>query len=147
VYDGALVPVLAGVLRNLGSKRCLLVHGEDGLDEITIAAKTQIAELKDGEVQTYTVAPADVGLSEAKMSDLLVSDVQEAAEALRSVLAGEKGPRRDVVLLNAGAAILVAGAAGDLQEGVRKAGETIDSGAAARTLDELVRVSNETVHE
>ena len=143
VYDEALVPVMAGVLRNLGSKRCLVVHGEDGLDEITITGKTRVAELRDGEIRNLTISPSDAGLTEGKLDDLVVSGPEEAAEAIREVLAGDKGPRRDIVLLNAAAAILAAGAADDLSHGVRKAAEAIASGAARTTLEMLVRVSNE----
>ena len=143
VYDPALVPVMANVLRNLGSKRCLIVHGEDGLDEITITGQTQVAELKGGEIETYAIAPEDVGLAAADLSDLLVESVEEATAALRGVLAGETGPKRDVVLMNAGAAILVSGAVDTLAEGVAKAAESIDSGAAKDTLENLIRVSNE----
>jgi anthranilate phosphoribosyltransferase len=142
VYDKALVPVMAGVLGNLGSKRCLVVHGEDGLDELTVTGKTHVAELRDGKVTQYEIAPEDVGLSRASLEDLVVADVDEAAEALRSVLRGDAGPRRDIVALNAGAAILVSGAAAELAEGVARANEAIDSGAAAKTLETLVQVSN-----
>ena len=143
VYDPALVPVMANVLRNLGSKRCLIVHGEDGLDEITITGKTQVAELKDGEIETYAITPEDVGLVASNLSDLLVESVEEATAALRGVLAGEAGPKRDVVLMNAGAAILVSAAVDTLAEGVAKAAKSIDSGAAKDTLENLIRVSNE----
>lgn len=143
VYDEKLVPVLAGVLKNLGSKRCLVVHGDDGLDEITITGNTHVAELKDGTVTTYTRSPEDVGLPRASLSDLVVRGPDEATAALRSVLKGESGPRRDIVLLNAGAALMLAGAAKDLGEGIARAGKAIDSGAAQKTLDDLIRISNE----
>jgi len=142
VYEAELAPLLAEVLRELGSKRCMVVHGEDGLDEITITAKTRVAELADGAVKTYTLSPEDFGFRPAPMSALRVASVEEAAEAIRSVLAGEKGPRRDIVALNAGAAIMVGGAAADLKEGVARAAEVIDSGTADKTLADLVRLSN-----
>ena len=144
VYDGALAPVMAGVLGKLGSKRCMVVHGEDGLDEITVTGPTQVAELKDGAVSTYAVSPEDFGLASAPLDDLLVDTVEDAAEAIRSVFGGEEGAKRDAVLLNAGAAILVSGAAGDMKDGIAKAAAAIDSGAAAVTLENLVRVSSES---
>jgi len=143
VYDAALPPVLANVLSNLGSKRCLVVHGDDGLDEITTTGRTLVAELHEGHVSTYTLAPEDVGLPRAKLSDLVVKDVAEAAEAIQSVLDGKRGPRRDIAALNAGAAIMVAGLARDLREGVRRAEEAMDSGAARKALQELIRLSNQ----
>jgi len=144
VYAAELVPVMAGVLRNLGSKRCIVVHGHDGLDELTITGPTRVAELIDGEVNERTISPDDVGLSVAPLETLLVEGVDSAAEAIRSILSGDTGPRRDVVLLNAGAAIQVAGAAESLVEGVQRAGEVIDSGRAQKTLDDLIRISNNT---
>lgn len=144
VYDKALPVVLAGVLRNLGSKRCMVVHGDDGLDEITTTGRTFVAELRDGEIKTYTLSPEDFGLPVARLADLVVHNVEEAAAAVRSVLAGEPGPRRDIVLLNAGAAIAVSGAASDLREGIRLAAQSIDSGAARQALERLAEASNAT---
>jgi anthranilate phosphoribosyltransferase len=141
VYDDKLVSVLAGVLKNLGSKRCMVVHGEDGLDEMTVTGATHVAELKGGVVETYTLVPEDLGLRRASLSDLVVQGPDEAADALRGVLNGATGHKRDIVVLNAGAAILVAGAADDLEEGMAKAVRAIDSGAAAKALETLVRVS------
>jgi len=142
VYQANLAPVLAEVLRELGSKRCMVVHGEDGLDEITITARTRVAELADGEVKTYTLSPEEFGFDPAPLSDLRVESVEEAADAIRSILAGEKGPRRDVAVLNAGAAIMVGGAAADLKEGIARAAEVIDTGAATKTLEKLIEISN-----
>jgi anthranilate phosphoribosyltransferase len=142
VYDAALAESLAGVLRNLGSMHCLVVHGDDGLDEMTTTANTQVAELKDGEVKTYTLAPEDVGLARASLDDLIVDTPEKATEALRLVLAGETGPRRDIVVLNAGAAIMVSGAAADLKAGIDKARESIDTGAAQAALDKMIEISN-----
>ena len=142
VYDASLVPVLAEVLRSLGSKRCFVVHGADGLDEMTTTGETQVAELKDGEVRTYMIVPEDVGLARATLEDLVTDTVENAADIVRAVLSGERGARRDIVTLNAGAAIVAAGAAKDLSEGVGKAAEALDSGAAAATLENLIRISN-----
>ena len=142
VYDPALPPVLAAVLKNLGSERCLVVHGDDGLDEITTTGKTLVAELKDGEVTLHEWTPEQFGLPRAKLSDLVVRSIAEAAEAVRSVLKGERGPRRDIVALNAGAAIMVAGLAADLLSGIRRAEQVIDSGAAEKALQSLIRITN-----
>lgn len=141
VYDAALVPLLAGVLRDLGSDRCMVVHGDDGLDEITTTGSTAVAELSGGAVRCYSVTPEQFGLARAKLSDLVVRTLEEAAESVRNVLAGKPGPHRDIVLLNAGAAIMVSGAAGDVAAGMKKAAESIDSGAARRTLERLAAVS------
>jgi len=142
VYDASLPPLIAAVLRNLGSERCLVVHGDDGLDEITTTGRTLVAELDGGAITNYYLTPEEVGLPRAKLADLTVRTVEEAAEAVRSVLAGEEGPRRDIVLLNGGAAILVAGLAKNLKEGLARAAESIDSGAARKALEALVRITN-----
>ncbi len=142
VYDKSLPPLLAGVLRNLGSLRCLVAHGDDGLDEITTTGRTLVAELRDGAVRTYEISPGDFGLPTARLTDLVVHSVEESAAAARSVLGGERGPKRDIVLLNAGAAIAVSGAAKDLSEGIGRAAEAIDSGAARAALERLTAVSN-----
>jgi anthranilate phosphoribosyltransferase len=142
VYDPALPPILAAVLKNLGSERCLVVHGDDGLDEITTTGRTLAVELKDGEVTMRELAPEQFGLPRAKLADLVVRSVEEAAEALRAVLNGEPGPRRDIVALNAGAAIMVAGLASDLSSGVRRAEQVIDAGAAHQALESLIRITN-----
>ena len=120
----------------------MVVHGDDGLDEITISAETKVSELKDGEVRTYTVTPEELGLARAEISALAVSSPAEGAKVLREVLSGAKGPRRDIVLANAAAAAVVAGLARTLLEGVSLAAAAIDSGAAARALERLVEVSN-----
>jgi anthranilate phosphoribosyltransferase len=143
VYDASLPPVIATVLRNLGSERCMVVHGDDGLDEITTTGKTLVAELKDGDISTYHLTPEELGLSRAKLADLTVRTIEEAADAVRSVIGGAKGPKRDVVLLNAGAAIMVSGQASDLKSGIAKAAASVDSGAGAKALEDLVRITNE----
>jgi len=142
VYDRGLVEPLAGVLKNLGSKRCLVVHGEDGLDEITTTGHTMIAELARGEITTYSLAPEDVGLPRADLRDITTESPEEALQAIRDVLAGRKGPKRDVALLNAGAAILAADAADDLKEGIAKAAESIDSGATQNALQKMIDITN-----
>ena len=142
VYDAALTEVMAGVLKALGSKRCFVVHGLDGLDEMTITDRTIVSELADGEVTTREVAPEDFGLARCRVEDLVVGSPEESATAIRAVFAGATGPRRDIVLLNAAAGITAAGAAGDIARGVEVAAEAIDSGRVAETLERLVTVSN-----
>jgi anthranilate phosphoribosyltransferase len=142
VYDGALTDTLARVLSKLGSKRVFVVHGEDGLDEISTTGSTQVTELNEGQVRTYVIHPEDFGLPVALMEDLKGGDAAANAAILREVLGGQKGPRRDSVLLNSAAVIVAAGKAGDLKEGLERAAESIDSGRAAATLEQLIRVSN-----
>jgi len=142
VYDDAWVEPLAGVLRNLGSRHCLVVHSTDGLDEISISAATHVAELRDETIRTYMLAPEDVGIPRAEQAALRVNSLDEAAEALRRVLRGEAGPLRDVVVLNAAAAIMVSGAAADLAEGIERARASIDSGAARRSLEKMIEITN-----
>jgi len=142
VYDARLVEPLARVLGNLGSVRCLVVHGDDGLDELTTTAPSQVAELDGGEVTCWTLEPEDVGLPRASLDDLKVEGPDESAAAIRAILAGETGPKRDIVVLNAAAAIVAVGKGDDLMAGIAVAIEAIDSGAAAATLAKLVATSN-----
>jgi len=142
VYDAALLVPMAQVLASLGSTRCLIVHGDDGLDELTTTTASQVCELRAGQVTRYAITPADTGLPTASLDDLRVDGAEESAAAIRAVFAGDRGPHRDIVVLNAGAALMVADKAEDLAAGIRLAGEVIDSGAAAATLDKLVAVSN-----
>lgn len=141
VYASGLVPKLAVVLQGLGAERALVVHGHDGLDEISIAAETTVAELKAGEVEECVIAPEDYGLERAPLEAIQVEDAAASAEMIRGVLAGKQGPARDITLLNASAALYVAGAAEDTVAGVDLAAETLDSGKARTTLEELVKVS------
>ncbi|MCW8825992.1 MAG: anthranilate phosphoribosyltransferase, partial [Gammaproteobacteria bacterium] len=133
---------LAHVLNQLGSRHVLIVHSEDGMDEISIGAPTLVAELKDGEVKTYTIQPEDYGMSRHPITDLAVDSAEASLKMVKSVLNGEKGPATDIVILNAGAAIYAAGLADDLQRGVEKAEAVIASGEAAAKLDALVKLSN-----
>lgn len=142
VFSPLWVEPLARVLRELGSEHVLVVHAEDGLDEISIGGPTRVAELKDGEITVYSVSPADFDMQISDLSQLAVSDAQASLAMIRSVFAGERSPARDIVALNAGAAIYAAGIAPTLREGVRLAGETIDSGRAAKTFDALIETSN-----
>ena len=142
VFSWQWVEPIAHVLRNLGAEHVWVVHGHDGLDELTTTGSTDIAELKDGKITVFEVTPADAGLAPAKLSDLRGGDAAFNAQAIRDVLAGKKGPFRDIVLLNAGAALIVGGKAANLTDGVALAAHSIESGAAAAALDKLVEVSN-----
>ena len=142
VPSEALTETIAGVLAKLGAVRAMVVHSADGLDELSTTAPAKVAELKDGRVTVGTVDAGDLGLPRAQLEDLLVDSPEASAEVIRQVLAGQAGPPRDIVLLNAAAAIVVAGLAEDLPAGLAKATESIDSGAAATALAKLVAVSN-----
>jgi len=143
VFHRDLTKTLAHALRGLGSVRALVVCGLDGLDEITTCANTEASELRDGTVETYEIDPQSLGLPLARREDLLVDSVEASASAIAAVLDGQSGPHRDIVLLNAAAAIVAADAAADLGAGLATAAESIDSGAAKQALEALVRVSGE----
>ncbi len=142
VFDGALTEALAGVLRELGSDQALVVHGSDGLDEITLTGPTQVSELRNGHVSTRQIHPGDFGLQTVPAEALKGGDADHNARILRGVLDGEEGPQRDVVLLNSAAAMVVGGLAEDITAGLEVARESIDSGKARQALDRLVEVSN-----
>ena len=143
VYSAALTETLAGVLGTLGAERAFVVHGSDGLDEMTLTGPTRVSELKNGSVSTYDVSPGDFGLAQASADALKGGDADYNAEITRSILNGEEGPRRDIVLLNAAAAIVAGDKARDLNEGVQVAAEVIDSGKALEKLEALVAASRE----
>lgn len=143
VFAPELTDRLAEVLGELGSERAWVVHAEDGLDELSTIGPTRVSELKDGEVHTWRLEPQSLGLPYARLSDLQVENAEDSARVIRRVLAGEKGPARDISVLNAGAAIHIADRAFDLSEGIALAQGAIDSGAARRSLEMLVRCSNE----
>ncbi|ODN68780.1 Anthranilate phosphoribosyltransferase [Methylobrevis pamukkalensis] len=142
VFAGQWVEPIAEVLARLGSERAWVVHGSDGLDEITVTGPTRVAALEDGRVTTFDVAPEDVGLARHPADALKGGTADENAAALRGVLDGTRNAYRDAVLMNAGAGILLAGKADDFAGGVAMAAEAIDSGAALRALERLVAVSN-----
>jgi len=142
VFSRQWVEPLAHVLKNLGCERAYIVHGSDGLDEITTAGATHVAALENGAVKTFDIAPEDVGLPKAKAETLHGGDAEANAAALLAVLKGGKGPFRDVALFNAAAALLVAGRAEDLKEGVALGTKSLDSGEAEGRLDRLIRISN-----
>lgn len=142
VFHADLVGIQARVLQRLGSRRVLVVHGSDGMDEITISGNTMVAELKDGEVHEYTVHPSQFGLSTATLQDISVANVQESRDMLLGVLDNKPGAARDIVMMNAGAAIYLAGLSDTLPGGVKKAAMILESGAAKQKLQQLVQVSN-----
>ncbi|WP_018698360.1 anthranilate phosphoribosyltransferase [Amorphus coralli] len=143
VFDGRWVEPIARALAELGTEKAWVVHGTDGLDEITVTAETQVASVDGGEVTTFTVKPEDAGLPRWPLETLIGSDAHKNATALREVLEGKAGAYRDIVLMNAAAAFIVADRVDTLQEGATLAAETIDSGRALDVLGRLVASSNE----
>lgn len=142
VYSIELVEKLAEALSMLGLRRAMVVHGLDGLDEITTTGPTRIAEVREGNVHSYEITPEEFGMSRATLADLAGGDVAENAAIVREMLGGKKSRRRDVVLLNAAAALVVGGKAQGIAEGVSLAGQSVDSGAAASKLAALARFTN-----
>lgn len=147
VYDGYLVEPLAQVLINLGIKRGMVVYGQDKLDEISLSAPTTICEIKDGWFKSSVITPEDFGLQRCRKEDLRGGTPEENAEITRSILRGEKGPKRDAVLMNAGASLYIGGKAGSMKDGIILAAQLIDSGKAAETLNRLITVSNRPEEE
>ena len=142
VFSWHWVEPIAHVLKSLGAEHVWVVHGHDGLDELTTTGATDVAELKDGKVTVFEVTPADAGLQPAKLSDLRGGDEKENATAIRDVLAGKKTPLRDIAVLNAAAALIVAGQAANLTDGAALAAHAIGSGAARKALERLVAITN-----
>ena len=142
VYDDYLVEPLAQVLINLGVRRGMVVYGQEKLDEISMSAPTTICEIKEGWVKSYVIAPEDFGFERCAKADLAGGTPEENAAITRAVLGGEKGPRRNAVLMNAGASLYIGGKAGSMKEGIALAAELIDSGKALETLQKLIEVSN-----
>ena len=142
VYDGYLAEPLAQVLISLGVKRGMVVYGQDKLDEVSMSAPTFVCEFKDGWFKSYTVAPEDFGFARCAKSDLVGGTPEENARITRDILSGVKGPKRDAVLLNAGAALYLGGKAENWKDGVALAAELIDGGRALETLNKFVEVSN-----
>ncbi len=143
VYREELVEVLASVLLELGCRRGFIVHGMDGMDEVTLTGPTRVGEIRDGKVHLYTVEPEDFDLPRCDLSGLQGGDAVQNADIVRTVLRGEKGARRDVVLLNSAFALVAADLADDLSTGIRMAAEAIDGGGAMKKLEGLIRVTNE----
>lgn len=142
VYNEDLTEIMAQVLCELGSERAFVVHGSDGLDEITISGESKISEVRDGEVRTYYVTPEDFGIGRAPISAIQGGDARQNAEIIRDILSGQSGTRRDVVLLNAAAGLVVGGKAKALGEGIEMARASIDSGKALSCLDRLIALTN-----
>ena len=143
IYDGTLLETVAQVLGNLGSARAMVVHGEEGLDEISLGGPTSVAEWKEGAVTCYTLHPEEFGFEKCAAERLTASDPEECAAIVTAVLKGEPGPARDVVLLNSGAALCVSEGVPTIADGIRLARERIDSGAALDKLQHLIRLTNE----
>jgi anthranilate phosphoribosyltransferase len=143
VYDPKLTGVLANVLKDMGSKHVMVVHGKDGMDEITLTTTTSISELKNNVIKEYYFNPQDYGLALCKPADLLGGDPKENAVITTSILLGVKGPQRDIALLNAAAAIIVAQKADSFPLALSLAEESIDSGAAYRKLEKLIKLTQE----
>ena len=142
VFDGKLTETMANVLSALGAVRAMVVHADDGLDELSTTSPTKISELKDGNVTTRTVKPENFGFKRATLEDLVISSAADSAEKIRKVLAGKAGPVRDIVVLNAAAVLAVAEKAESIKEAMPLAERAIDSGAAATALEKLVEISN-----
>ena len=143
VYDEYLIEPLAKVLMELGVKRGMVVYGMDKLDEISLSAPTKVCEIKDGALHTYEIKPEDFGLTRCKKEDLAGGDPKENAAITLSILEGEKGAKRDAVLLNAGAALYIGEKAKSMQEGINLAARLIDSKRALKVLEDFIKVSNE----
>ena len=143
VYAEHLTEVLARVLGELGSRRALVVHGSDGLDEITITGESKVTELKSGQVHTYSVTPEEFGLRRASLDEIRGGDAPQNGRIILEVLEGREGPRRDIVLLNAAAGLVASGSANDFTQGVRLAAESIDSGKAMGKLRRLIEFTNQ----
>jgi len=138
VFSEQWVKPLAEVLGKLGSKHVMIVHADDGMDEISIGSATQVAELKDGKVTTYKVSPEDFGMTSGDCAELAVADANESLKVIRAVLDGQKSSAHDIVALNAGAAIYVAGIADSLETGIKKAQAVMNDGSANSKLDQLI---------
>ena len=142
VYDESLVEPLARVLYSLGVKRGMVVYGQDRLDEISMSAPTTVCEFNNGEYYSYVIKPEDFGLTRCTKEDLVGGSPEENAAITREILNGVKGPKRDTVLMNAGACLYIAGKAASITDGIHMAADLIDSGAAAKTLDAFIEASN-----
>ena len=142
VYDEYLVQPLAQVLMNLGVKKGMVVYGQDKLDEISLSAPTTVCEFMDGWMKNYVITPEQFGLKRCEKQDLVGGSPEENAKITRGILSGEKGAKRDAVLMNAGAALYIGGKAESLADGIRLAAEIIDSGKALATLDKIIEISN-----
>lgn len=143
VFNEKLCNIFANVLKKLGSQHVLVVYGHDGMDEISITGKTSVAELKNNQIDKFEIHPEDFGLQIGKLEDIKVDNVEQSKKIILDILNGEKSTARDIVLLNAGAAIYVSGKASDISSGIKLAKSLIDNGDALKKLDTLVIASNE----
>ncbi len=143
VFDEDLTDTLAHVLHNLGSEACMIVHGTDGMDEISTTAPTKITQLAAGAVNSFQLTPEEVGIKRARTEELLVEGVEQSAKELKALLDGKPGPKRDIVILNAAAALIVAGKANQFAPAINIAAESVDSGAAKNSLEKLIKITNE----
>ncbi|MCD8391230.1 MAG: anthranilate phosphoribosyltransferase, partial [Firmicutes bacterium] len=142
VFDSETVPVFSSVMKALGVTDAVVVHGLDGMDELTTTTKTLVNEIKDGAITEYEIDPADYGIPYSKPEDLVGGTGADNAEITRAIFRGEKGPKRDIVVLNAGMGIYIGKKAADLAEGIKIAEEMIDSGLAAKKLEEMIELTN-----
>lgn len=142
VFSKDWVEPLAQVLKQLGSRHVMVVHAEDGMDEISIGSETHVAELKDGEIKIYTVKPEDFGMTRTDLSEIRAKDSADSLAIIKSVFDGQSGPAQDIVCLNAGAAIYVSGLTSSLMKGVKKAQSVVADGSAGKKLDALIHYSN-----
>ncbi|MCX8130167.1 MAG: anthranilate phosphoribosyltransferase [Clostridia bacterium] len=137
VFDGRLTEPVANVLLNLGVEKAMIIHGNDGLDEITVADETMVSEVKDGKVTSYRISPEEYGIRRAAADELKGGDAQHNAKIITDIFSGEKGARRDIVLLNASAALYIGKLAGSIKDGIELAADIIDSGKAIKKINEL----------
>ncbi|MEI6126963.1 MAG: anthranilate phosphoribosyltransferase [Pseudomonadota bacterium] len=147
VYDTGLTDLMCRVLKQLGRKRALVVHGNDGLDELSLCTETQVSELKDGKISSYTIHARDYVVASQSFQEIQGGTAEENAEIILSVFNGNKGPHREIVLLNAGAAIMASGKANDLKEGVRLAAVSIDQGSALKKLEALKNLTGKLAEQ
>jgi anthranilate phosphoribosyltransferase len=141
VYDAKLTDIVAKVLKKLNTEHAFVVYGYDGLDEITTTDKTKVCELKEGEIKSYFITHDSFGIPKAEINDFVVSTPEESANAISEVLEGTDGPKRDIVLINASAAIVAGGGAENLRDGMQIASESIDSGKAKASLKKLIEIT------
>ena len=142
VYAAHLTALLAEVLRELGSRRVLVVHGSDGMDEITITGESKVTELRNGEISDYTITPEQFGLARATLKEIQGGEARRNAEIILNIFGGERGPHRDIVLLNAAAAFVASSKVDDFKEGIGLAADAIDGGAAMAKLQSLIQFTN-----
>lgn len=142
VFANGLTDILAMVLGNLGAVDAMVVHGEDGLDEVSISGRTRVSRFKDGKTENFYIGPEDFGIMRSKIENILGGSKEDNATITLSILSGEEGPRRDIVLLNSAVAIVVAGKTGDFKTAFDIAADAVDSGRALKKLEEIKRVSN-----